>query len=1028
MKISFDNPWYLLLIPIVAVFMIITQKFMYTRDKGTKAGSIIVRSLLFLAIILALSGFTLKFTGKNTTTVYLLDVSDSVRDDKEDIIKFVNESVKEKGRNDDVCVIAFGADTRVEQVTSDTLAFSKFQTKVDTGATDLEEAVNMALAQIPEGSAGRIVLVTDGNENEGSLKSVASNVIDDGYTFEVKKIEENVSDEVYVSDVSIPNKVGIGENFNIEVEVESNTATDATVKLYSGRTLKGEQRVHLQKGTNDLIFSDIQTAEGLKTYKVVVEADKDTVSVNNEFASYTNIEMQMPLLIVEGTADNAKNYTRMLDAMEVEYTVSSPGTVPDDIATLMQYSAVVFVDVFEADLRDGFVDLLDTYVKSNGRGFVIIGGENSFALGGYRDTKIEEMAPVYMDLRGENEIPSIAMAMVIDRSGSMTWNNGILSNLDLAKESAAAAVDYMRPEDYVEVIAFDDSYSRVVPFTTVDDPETVKKEIYRISDGGGTSIYPAIEAAVRDINKQNTMIKHIIVLTDGQEYLEDPYGYYEDLIEVINDAGITLSCVSVGDGCDEAFLQDLANWGGGRYFHADFGTDLPRIFAQEVFLASNEYLVDQTFTPVVVNSNDRIIKEIPFDQLPDLHGYIATTSKERSTVILDSFQGDPILCYWQYGLGKTVAWTSDVNGEWSSEYSNWEYTTDLWNNIIKLVSEENGMEGSHVEVSQNGSKTTVTYTTNDYSSQTGVKATVYNENGEPQIIELDPKKPGVYETVIDTRDTGIYTINVQQAEGDEVVNSLNTAAIMQYSMEYRFYPENTLLEEFVSSVGGVFVDKASEVFEHKPEFVKARFNLWLPLLLLSIIVFLIDIAVRRFHLSLSFVEKHAERSEKRKEAQAEKKRKKEADLIKAETESKKPEEPGKKTDIAKAATTRKPTETEQPVFVYENKNKATAPVKPIQPEASSKTVQKPVERTIDKTTSNENAKAPSGLTGGKFINGPGKANVKPSAPKPPMKKPEPPKPHQSSVEALRGINPNKSSTPSSGGQSSQTRVWVREDK
>ena len=902
MSISFENPWYLLLIPVAALFLIVTQRFMFTREKGSKVGQIVIRSILFLILILALSGLSLKFTGRSTTTIYLLDVSDSVRDSRQDIITFVNESVKDKKKNDNVGVIAFGEDTRVEQFVSENLAFSKFQTDVNTGATNLEDAVKIALSQLPDDSAGRIVLITDGNENEGSLKSVAPDIISSGCAFEIKKIEENISDEVYVSDLSIPTQAGIGEKFNIEVEVESNVACNAKVKLYAGRTLKGEQDVHLQKGTNQLIFSDTQSDEGLKTYKVVVESEKDTITVNNEFASYTNIETTLPLLVVEGSEGNAKNYKKILESIDVGYDTVTPGTVPVDMPSLMQYSAVVLVDVYEADLREGFLDILNEYVKNNGGGLIITGGSSSYAVGGYRDTLLEEMSPVYMDINGENEIPTMAMAMVIDHSGSMDASDGIESYLDLAKKSAAAAVDYLRPEDYVEVIAFDDAYSRVVPLQNVEDPDKIEQMIFSIPSGGGTSIYPALEAAVKDINGCDAMIKHIILLTDGQDYNSG----YDGLLKIINNAGITLSCVAVGSGCNDQLLNDLATKGGGRIFYSDNTTDLPRIFAQEVFLASNTYLVNEVFTPEVT-SNDKIIRDVVKDGMPQLYGYVATMKKERSIDLLESFQHDPILSYWQYGLGKTVAWTSDVNGEWSAEYSNWDNTPLLWHNIIKLVSEDNGMEGTYANVEQNGNKATITYTTEEYSEDTKVIAIVYDEEGNPKEVELDPKKPGVYEAQVDTKDTGIYTINVQQKDKGEIVSSINTAAIMQYSLEYRFYPENTLLDEFAASTGGIFIENPEEVFKYSPEYVKARFNLWIPLLIIAALLFLYDIAVRRFHLSFAFVDKMAANRAKNKIKKEEKKRKEAAEVIKAETTEEKEEE---KSGIVAAATA-KPSEKPQ---------------------------------------------------------------------------------------------------------------------
>jgi uncharacterized membrane protein len=888
MSISFDNPWYLLLIPAAALFLFITQFFMFTREKGKKIGQILVRAFLFLALILSLAGFGLKFTGRNTTTIYLLDVSDSVRDSKQDLVTFVNESVKDKKKHDYVSVIAFGEDSMVEQFTSENLAFSKFQREVNTGATNLEEAVNLALSQLPDDSAGRIVLVTDGNENEGALKSIASEVIASGCAFEVKKLEENVSDEVYVSDLSVPNQVSIGEKFNIEVEVESNVACDATVKLYAGRTLKGEQTTHLQKGTNKIIFADTQSDEGLKTYKVVVEAQKDTMTVNNEFSAYTNIETQLPLLVVEGQDGNTANFKRILDSLDVGYDIVTPNTVPVDMATLMQYSAVVFVDVFAGDLRDGFVDTLNDYVKNNGGGFIITGGSNSYALGGYRDTLIEEMSPVYMDLNPENEIPSMAMCMVIDHSGSMSDGNGVVTLLDLAKQAASAAVDYLRPDDYVEVIAFDDTYSRVVPLCPCEDKGEIQKKISGIPMGGGTSIYPALEAAINDLVRSDAMVKHVILLTDGQDYNDD----YDDLIRIANDAGITVSCVALGSGCNTQLLQRIANDGKGRMFTSDIDTDLPRIFAQEVFLASNTYLVNETFSPTVT-SNDKVIREVveeakrsDMDGLPNLYGYVATTKKDRSIQLLASYQqNDPILAYWQYGLGKTVAWTSDVSGEWTAAYSepkNAEITSLMWHNIIKLVSEDNGLEGTYANVEQNGNKATITYNTDKYDANSKVMAYVYDENGEVKEIELDPKKPGVYEAQIDTKETGIYMINVQQKDGEDIVSSINTAAIMQYSLEYRFYPDNTLLEDFVASTGGTFIENPEDVFAIKPEFVKARFNLWIPLLIIASLIFLFDIAVRRFNFSLAFVDKAAAKRETNKIVREEMKRKEEAANLKEE--------------------------------------------------------------------------------------------------------------------------------------------------
>ena len=140
------------------------------------------------------------------------------------------------------------------------------------------------------------------------------------------------------------------------------------------------------------------------------------------------------------------------------------------------------------------------------------------------------------------------------------------------------------------------------------------------------------------------MIKHIILLTDGEDYTEKEE--YNDLLEICKNGGITVSTVAIGDGCNGELLEYLAQEGDGRCFYCDTDSDLPRIFAQEVFLASNDYLIEQVFNPTVV-SNDSIIRDVAADGMPELYGYIATTPKQRTNMLLESFKGDPILCYWQ---------------------------------------------------------------------------------------------------------------------------------------------------------------------------------------------------------------------------------------------------------------------------------------------------------------------------------------------------------------------------------------------
>lgn len=845
MNIEFAGAYVLIGIPVALLLLIFSAKYMYVKNRSQRMREIAVRFIIITLLLLALSGVSVKWKGDAKATVFLLDISDSMKENREDMLKFVADAIKEKKADDSIGVIAFGSDAKVEQFVSSEVVFSEFQTEVLKTATNLENAIDTALAMMPEDSAKRLVLISDGVENEGNIKDTISSIAAAKCLVEVVKLDTVSAEEVYVSDIKVPDSVASGENFSISVKIESNVACEAQVTLYSGRTLKARQTVTLQKGENIFTFKDTQSEEGLKTYRVQVDALQDTISVNNEYLAYTNISTRKPLLVIEGTSGEANEFVKILDSINVDYNVVHAATAPATLSEMNEYSGIISVNVHADDLRAGFLDNIEAYVKDYGGGFISAGGRNAYALGNYNDTALEAILPVDMELQGENEIPTIAMMLVIDKSGSMSSGNGVITNLDLAKEAAVAALDNLRDEDYIGVIAFDDSYDKVVKLQKASDRENIRNSIYGISLEGGTSIYPALAAAVEEIASNPAKIKHIILLTDGQ----DGYDQYSQVIGAINANNITLSTVAVGEGCNMELLSGLAEKCNGRYYYTDINSDIPRIFAQEVFLSANSYLVDGVFTPIIT-SNDDVIKEVAVNGLPSLLGYVATTRKARATQLLESSEGDPLLCMWQYGLGKTVSWMSDVDAKWSQNWAGWENTSLMWHNLIQYITDDMSMDGAYAEVEQNGSTATIKYITEDYGSTTSVKATVYDDNGNSEVITLDPISPGVYTTDFIMGGTGVYSINIRQEEGDEVIGSVNTATMMQYSLEYRFYDKTTVLEEYTRAVGGNMITAATEVFDEELDMVKQRMDIGTTLLIIAAVLFVIDIALRRFRIKL----------------------------------------------------------------------------------------------------------------------------------------------------------------------------------
>ncbi len=840
--VNLRTPLIILILVLIAIewYVTVEQGVLPKRDKLRRRLIMALQGSVVVLLLLAIWNPSISMGSKDTTTIFLVDVSDSVSGQKQEIEDFVKAALKEMPTDNKAGVVAFGADSRVEQFVSEKNLFNGLETIPVTTATNLEQAVQGAMALFPEEEGKRLVLITDGNENEGSLKAMSQSVRNGNVQVQVKKLDSLIGEEVFVENLQVPDKINIGDTFKVEVTVQSNIKTAATLSLYAGSALKSQREVELETGSNRFVFKDVQEADGLKAYRVIIEPDKDTKSINNEYVAFTRAETAEKVLLIEGKAGTSKAMEEVLSTANINYQLAIPDAAPRTIMEFNQYKSIVLLNVHADDLPSGFMNNVESYVRDYAGGLVAIGGDNSFALGNYRGTALENVLPVYMDLQGEKEVPKMAIALVIDRSGSMAGGNEFYNQLELAKESAVAALDTLRETDEIGVVAFESSYEWIVPMTTATDRESLEDAIYSIGLGGGTSIYPAVDAACQKLKESNAKLKHIILLTDGQ----DGFNQYDDLLEDLGNSGITLSTVAVGDGADATLLEYLAEEGKGRTYYADIDTDIPRIFAKEIFLSVNSYMVNEEFTPIRTSQKD-MLDGVVDAGLPTMYGYIASTRKELATMHLMSEKEDPILTSWQYGLGKTVAFNSDGENNWTANYGAWSDYPLFWKNIIEYTITNMSSTGNDIFIEQSGSGAQITYTTEEYSEATSVEAIATDEEGNSQKVTLTPSRPGVFEGKLSTEDTGVYSISVIQKEEETVVSTENTATAVQYSSEYRITKDTGLLEEWVKETNGSFIENPTGIFASEVKRTNSQRSLAQYFLILAVILFMAAIVCKR---------------------------------------------------------------------------------------------------------------------------------------------------------------------------------------
>ena len=801
-----------------------------------------VRAAGILLLLLALSGVSVYKRGSVNTTVFLMDISDSNEQNLSDMESYLKKALDEMPKENQYGIVTFGKNSLVEQFLTKEDHFSQIMSLPDKTATNFEDAVSRALTMIPTDSAGRVVILTDGRETKGNLAGMASALAAREVELLAYVYETEGGQDVYVENVELPGYLYQGDLYSMTVTVESNYETDARIQIWMGEEQTGEYGVRLNRGSNQFRFQQRVRGENVESFDVRVAADGDTCAENNSYHAYSVVDSVPKVLLISGMKEDSTQYESLLRGAGCDFDAASAANAPDTLEKLLEYKSILLENVYLTDLPEGFLANIETYVKEYGCGLVCIGGEDSFALGGYRESVLETVLPVDMELRGVNEIPATAMIMVIDHSGSMSMAaGGGATSLDLAVTAAKTAVDQMRGTDYVGVIAFDDRYSWVVEPTQATDKEKIKEQIETITEGGGTTIQPALWAALEGAKACDAGIRHVILLTDGQGESRN----YKDIINEYRGEDVTLSTVAVGGDSDARLLEQLADNCGGRYYYSDMASEIPKIFAQEVFLSGDTYLQNGLFH-LAVDGTSEITKGLFEAGWPGIYGYVSATPKPASSVLIASEKDDPVLTVMQYGLGHTAAWNTDVTNRWTAAYAGQSDYVQLWKRIVDYSVGNAAIGEDSVDVETEGGYTDIVYYALDYDRETKVEAVYTDPEGNTRTVPLQASAPGRFETKMDTDMAGLYHLSVRRLDNGNIANAVTTAVAVQYSEEYKFDVDAAAFTGFVERYGAM-LDPDQNFWQQRKNGRGERRELTKWLILLLIFWFVMDIALRRFH-------------------------------------------------------------------------------------------------------------------------------------------------------------------------------------
>ena len=839
LPLEFTYPWMLLALAALGFVWWRGRESVALFTPQRRRLSLILRCVVVALVVLALTDPRWLQPGTRQHVLWLVDVSRSVG--KEGVTaatKFIAEANKAGG----ISSQDIGAFAGQAAILPSAEALQKLNpTTLDDTHTDIAQALGFADATFPLGYNKTIVLFTDGVDNTGDLARQIENLKARDVRVHTVMVAPPDNPEVLVRSVVAPRTVAENEPFRVTTEIVSNRDQTAQFDLFRNAVKAGTQTVQLKKGVNTFETTQSVSDTRIVEFTAQVSANQDTVADNNQASTVVQSKGKSRILLLSDKPEMSRYLAQALEQEDVVLDVRPASGAPTDFADLQSYDLVMIDNVPANELSRDQMKLLSSYVRDFGGGFIMLGGDQAFGLGGFFHTPIEDILPVRCDFQKEKENPSLGMILVMDRSGSMTG-----PKIEMSKEAAKEAVDLLSPQDYIGVVAFDSDAFWVAPMQSAADKGAVEDKIATIQAGGGTNFTPGLEMAYAALSSCPAKIKHVVLMTDG---LSVPGPFYEMVTKMVGDQ-ITLSTVGVGSDADQNILTQMAEWGNGRFYFTNDPQNIPQIFARETMSASKSSLQETPFQVKMIRPADFLVG-VPLDTAPFLLGQVLVKVKPTADLWLVSERGDPLLATWRYGLGQTAAFTSDARNRWAVEWLRWEGFGKFWVQLTRKLKRPVALKNfpAMMDRENNGFRLKVDAVneSGDFVSDLQGDVLVVAPDGTEKKFSLNLAAPGRLEAYFPADQKGSYHAQILLKRGGQLVEQQYVSGTVGYPDEFSLRPpDEAKLRALASGTGGKFNPKPQEILQGDERHAEVERELWPWLLIAALLVFVGDVAARRW--------------------------------------------------------------------------------------------------------------------------------------------------------------------------------------
>ncbi len=870
LPIYFEQPgWLLLILLLIPSWWWLTR----SRDAFAPGRWILIgltRSVLIIILSIALAEPIIESRAEDLTVAVIVDRSRSMpRSSLEKATDWLEEAADGPARqaSDRLAVIQLGRDAVPTAMPDPASVLSLANGPADVTETNLARGIELAKGLFPRDSASRIVLVSDGNETIGNLQAAADMARDSGIPIDVLPIEYAYEDEILFDRLMAPSHARMGQSLELRLVLRSRGPASGRLILEQDDALvdiNGAAAGHALP---------LQLEGGVHVERIVVESDEpgpiqfkatfepdpgsgDRIAANNTASAVTMVSGVGSVLIIDDGADSGGAFARALNQSGIATRTTLPSDLEPGVVGMLGYDMIALVGVPRWSFTDMQVRDLHAYVHDTGGGLLVTGSPEGLGAGGWIGSALEPAIPLELDPPAERQIVKGALAIIV-HSCEMPQGNY------WGQRVAEAAIETLNAADEVGIIekGAGEEAAWVLPMQVVGNRQVALSAARQLTFGDMQMFEPSMKAALQGLLQVDAGQRHVIIISDG-----DPSPPSAELINQYAQNKVTCTTVMVGGHGNNpqhaAIMQRMASMTGGTFYRVDDPKQLPQIFIKEARVVSRSLIQEGQYPTTVVDNQSGPIQG--FESVPMIDGYVLTSPRESLSrigiVVTNDTHGDPLYAWWNYGLGRVSAFTSDLSSLWAARWLSWSRFTAFWEQGARWLMRSSSMSDFEMTIQdEGGGEFVVDLTALDsdaaFLNFLRTQAVVIAPDGSTSGLDLQQMGPGQYRGEFQQRQAGTSVVNVnfvgRDVKGEVLKGNVQAAVSRAYSDEYRDLVDNAvMLRRVAERTGGriLSMDDAlvSDLFDRESLVMPSSAQpAWTTLAIIAAILLVLDVALRR---------------------------------------------------------------------------------------------------------------------------------------------------------------------------------------